>query len=637
MRIIPVLLALTTATTAVAQPNQTPLTFVQAGKWPEAEAAAALTGDKLVEKLIRYYRMLTPGAARATDIAEFARQNPDWPLPSLLERRRLEALIAEPDNAVVAAQCVEKKPTPAPARAQALLRCAEALASVGKAAEAADAARTAWVQAISDPGTEAAFLRKYPGLIAAEGQWARFQRLAWDDLPGAQRQIAQLDPARAAQAAARLALKSNNTAYLVTPENEPGAMLDLARAYRRLGQNDAAVALWRTSGAAAQKAAPDHLDGFWSERHLLTRKLLQEGNSQGAYTVVSGHGQKDPAVVVEAEFLAGFIALRRLNDPRAAVRHFTALAAASPAVLTQSRAQYWLGRAQVASGGDGRAAFARAAAWPMTFYGQLGARASLQPEASLLKSLRAEPTPTNGLSGTPVSAELAQSARLLAAWSDQRRARPFLLRLEEAARTPAERIAAADFATSLGMPDITVLITRRLGRDGIMPPLQGWPAPVEPPAALVEPSVSLAIMRQESNFDVGIVSSAGARGLMQLMPATAQSVARRLREPTSLARLTTDSGHNMRLGTAYLREVMEKFDNSVPMAAAAYNAGPHRVTQWITENGDPRAADQSMIDWIEMIPFNETRNYVQRVLENIVVYQARRTGTLPDMMPQWSK
>ncbi len=175
--------------------------------------------------------------------------------------------------------------------------------------------------------------------------------------------------------------------------------------------------------------------------------------------------------------------------------------------------------------------------------------------------------------------------------------------------------------------------------------MQGWPVPVDPPMVL-EPAVSLAIMRQESNFDVGIISSSGARGLMQLMPATAQTVSRRIGEPTSALLLTTDPGHNMRLGTAYLREVLDKFDNSVPLAAAAYNAGPHRVTQWLIDNGDPRgiaptgaptATPQSMIDWIELIPFNETRNYVQRVLENVVIYQARRTGSLPPAMTRWSR
>ena len=636
MRQILLVLPLLSVLSGVAQGQvQNPLTFVQAGRWAEAQAAARAMGP-LAEKVTIWYRLLAPNAAGAAEIAAFARQNPDWPLPTLMERRRQEALAAERDTATVAALCTEKKPIPTPGRGPALLRCAEALAALGRGAEAAILAREAWVAAISDPATENAFLARFPGIVTAQDQWARFQRLAWDDTAGAQRQMARLDPASAAKASGRLALKAGNTGYNPAPADDPGGILDLAKLLRRANQNAAAAAVWRASGTAAQKAAPDHLDAFWPERHQLTRALMKDGDYAAALATIAGHGQTDPANAAEAEFLAGFIALRKLNDPVTAAKHFSALAAASPAVLTQSRAYYWLGRAKLAAGGDGKAEFARSAAWPMTFYGQLAARAAGIPDATLIQNLRIAPTPAPGLAGTAGTAELAQAARLLLNWGDPRRARPFLLRMDEVARSPGERIAVTDFAAAIGLPDIAVLVTRRLGRDGVVPPMQGWPVPVEPPN-VVEPALSLAISRQESNFDVAIVSPAGARGLMQLMPATARQVARRLGEPTSDLLLTSDPNHNMRLGTAYLREVLDKFDNYVPLAAAAYNAGPHRVTQWLAENGDPRAGGQDMIDWIETIPFNETRNYVHRVLENTVVYQARRAGTLPGTIAQWSR
>ncbi len=614
-----------------AQPAQNPLSFVQTGNWPEAQAAAARLGDPAAAKLIRWYRILAPNTASATEIATFARQNPDWPLPTLTERRRQEAIAAERDDPTAAALCLDKKPV----LGSALQRCAEALAAQPKTAETL--AKEAWITAIADPATEAAFLRRFPALITPQDQWTRFLRLAWTDTDAdaARRQIAFLDPARAAQAIARLGLKSNAIGYSANPSEDPGAMLDLARLYRRANQNASAVALWRSAGDGAQKAAPDRMELFWSERHQLARKLIREGDPAGAYAILATHGQTIPANAVEAEFLAGFLALRRLNDPTAAARHFSALAAASPATLTQSRAFYWLARAKLAAGADAHADFARAAAFPMTFYGQLAARAGALSDAALIQSLRAAPIPA-ATAQTAITAELAHNVQLLLAWGDPRRARVFLIRMDEIARTPAERIGTGDFATSLGLPDIAVTIARRLGRDGVTPPMQGWPMPFEPPATL-EPAISLAIMRQESNFDLAIVSPAGARGLMQLMPATAQAVARRTGDINNTAALTVDPALNMRLGTAYLLEVLQKFDNALPMAAAAYNAGPHRVSQWLTENGDPRVGDASMIDWIEMIPFNETRNYVQRVLENAVIYQARRAGTLPVSMPQWSR
>ena len=129
----------------------------------------------------------------------------------------------------------------------------------------------------------------------------------------------------------------------------------------------------------------------------------------------------------------------------------------------------------------------------------------------------------------------------------------------------------------------------------------------------------------------------GARGLMQLMPFTAQAMAKQIGTATSLVSLTSDPAHNMRLGTAYLREMLDRFDNSLPLAVAAYNAGPHRVDQWLADNGDPRAGPIDMLDWIELIPFNETRNYVQRVLENVVVYRARRGESTPTLLAQWTQ
>ena len=396
-------------------------------------AAAAQTNDPLAEKLITYYRMLAPNAATATEIAAFIRQNPDWPLPTLMERRRQDAIVAEADDATVAALCTEKKPAPTPAQGPALLRCADALANLGHGKEAAALAREAWISVIYDQTTEAAFLRRFPGLITPAEQWTRFQRLAWHDPDAARRQIALLDPLHAAAANARMALKSNILGDIVRPDQDPGAWLDLARAYRRLNQDQAAAGLWRTEAAAAQKAAPDHLETFWAERNQIVRQLLHDGDPADAYEIAAGHGQVEPGMVVEAEFLAGWIALRRLNDPAAAGRHFHALAAASPAVLSQSRAFYWLGRTDAALGADPRPDYARAAAWPMTLYGQLAARAGGESDADLIAALRVPPTPAPAPPATPIMAELDDAARLLMLWSDPHRARPFLMKMVELA------------------------------------------------------------------------------------------------------------------------------------------------------------------------------------------------------------
>ena len=622
-------------------PGNNPIPAIRADRWAEAADAAARLADPVPQKLVQYYRLLAPGAATATEIADFMRANPDWPSQAQLARRRQDALANEPDNTVVLAQCGDASVV----QAAALLRCADARASVGQTEEARETARRAWVGAIGDSGTEAAFQRGWAGLPTPDDEWARFQRLAWRDQAAASRQITRLDPARRQAADVRMALKRDDpavdTQYQSLParqRDDPGMMLDRARNLRRTNRSAEAVALWSQAGIAAQRAAPQYLNDFWSERHQLVRKILRQGDRAGAYAVAAEHGQTAAETLTDAEFLAGFIALRQLNDPARATRHFRALAEASKAAITQGRAHYWLGRAAAAAGRDPTEDYRRSAVWANTFYGQMAGLALGEDAVALSNRVRAmrDPEWTHDVATAFTGHEVVRAAAWLVAWGDPVRARPFLLRMDEIAPITAERALNANLALRVGLPDMAVFIARRVGRDGSALPQAGWPIPYQPPADF-DASVALGIMRQESSFDIGAVSSAGARGLMQLMPLTARDVARQLGIPTSLPVLTSDPDHNMRLGTTYIRDMLARFGGSLPMAVAAYNAGPHRVDQWLGDIGDPRSstAPLDMIDWIELIPFNETRNYVQRVLENIVIYRARRNEDTPTLLAQW--
>jgi len=609
--------------------------------WAEADALAAASPDPLARKLALFFRLLTPGAARTAELAAFIADNPAWPQQALLGRRLQEAFAADSDDLTTIKRCQQ---TPAAAQpATTLLRCAEAMSRASRQAEAEQDARAAWIKGV-DPASELGFIRTWGHTLTADDQWRRFDRLAWTDagLPGspAARQAARVHSASRPAAEARLALRRDDpsapalVAALPAPARaDPGLILDLAKWHRRANQDRAALTVWiKEGGPAEAAAADDRRPAFWDERNLLARRMLRAGDPAAAYLLTSSHRQTGEAAI-DAEFLSGWIALRLLQQPDVAAQHFRALATLSHAAITQGRAYYWIGRTAAAQGdaAGAQTAYAQAAAWPTTFYGQLAVRALGDDDAALAARIRAahDPAWTVEQATALIGEDLARAAALLVAWGEPRRAKAFLLRLAETAADAAERAMAARMALGLGLPDQAVAIARRAGRNGLMLPEAGWPIAVEPPDAAVEPAVTLGLIRQESSFDTQAGSPAGAQGLMQLMPATAAGVARRLNEAVSLPALTADAAYNMRLGTAYLQTLLDQFGGALPLALAGYNAGPNRVLDWLAGYGDPRTGAIDMIDWIELVPFNETRNYVQRVIENIVIYAARRGTAAP--------
>lgn len=633
-------LLLCPAVAGAADPLPNPMIAVRADQWTQAAADAVQYADPVAQKLVTYYRLLAPGAATAQEIADFVTSSPDWPAQALLERRRQEAIAAEPDDAAVLAQCATGTLTLPAAR----LRCADALANAGHNAEALAEARAAWITFYPDAG---GFPQRWRAMMTPDDQWQRYEALAWTDAAAAARQVPLLDPAHRAAAEARIALQRDDPAAAarlaaVPAEltDDPALMLEQARWLRRANRPAAAVALWQQLGTQAEQAAPPaHRGAFWVERERLARDLLQTGDVHDAYTLVDQPGPIAPGQRLDAEFLAGFIALRLLHEPAAALPHFQALAAASPAAITQGRAWYWIARATAAAGQDASAAYAKAAAWPTTFYGQLAALALDDSAAALTARINAlhDPPGTRQQALGLTQREVVRAAALLVAWGEPRRAEAFLLRMDELAPDLADRSLTAQLSLALRQPQTAVAIARRMGRDGSALPDAGWPMPVDPPPDAVDRAVVLGLIRQESSFDTATVSPAGARGLMQLMPATAATVARQIGAHVTLVALTDDPVRNMQLGTAYVRELMDHYNSSLPLVFAAYNAGPKRVDEWLAENGDPRVGPIDMIDWIELIPFAETRNYVQRVLENVAIYRAHRGEAVPTLSAQWAR
>jgi len=400
-------------------------------------------------------------------------------------------------------------------------------------------------------------------------------------------------------------------------QNDPGLLYERARWRRRKEMFDSALEI--VANPPRELGRPT---AWWTERQILARRALADGKAQLAYKLVAHHGLKDGNAQAEAEFLAGWIALRALKDAKGGYEHFVRLYDTVKLPISVARGAYWAGRAAEQMGMRQLAStwYASAAEHNTTYYGQL-AVARLGAEAP--PKAAPEPRPRPDEVAAFEKRELVRAARMLAEIGETDRIKAFVLRLSELAGTPTDHALAASLAESLGRADLSVAVAKRSGYAGVPLLVHGYPIIPLPEIGSAERPLVLAMARQESAFDREAVSRAGARGLMQLMPATAKQMARSLEVSYSADRLLTDPGYNLRLGRQYLEGLLDNFGGSYVLAVAAYNAGPARVRQWTRDYGDPRAKDTDVVDWVESIPFGETRNYVQRVLENLQIYRLR--------------
>ena len=334
-----------------------------------------------------------------------------------------------------------------------------------------------------------------------------------------------------------------------------------------------------------------------------------------AYRLAADHGFSKGARFVHAEWFLGWVALRFLRKPEVAADHFETIRRVVTQPISKARAAYWAGRAAKAANDRETAAarFREAASHETTFYGQLAIAETGRSLSLKRKEVHPTPAQTTRFRGD----ERVRAAIMLKEIGAADRSRPFLRKLLTGG--PDRLVQTARLAATVGHPDISVLAGRRAYREGLHLPELAYPV-MEIAGDPVERALVLALVRQESNFRPDAISSAGARGLMQIMPGTAHETARNLRIGFSRNRLTEDPSYNIRLGRAYLANMLRNFDGSYVLAIAAYNAGPYTVRRWLREHGDPQDGD--VIDWIETLPYPETRNYIQRVLEALQVYRA---------------
>jgi soluble lytic murein transglycosylase len=597
--------------------------FAQAksGNWAEARRLASRGQDRLTAEALQWADLTRGGTdASFAEITQFLLGHRDWPGQKVLTQHAEEAIAGVPDSTLM--EWFTQHPPMTPA---AQLRYADLLAAAGRDGQSLDLVRSAWIDGNFTAFEEKGLLQRYHDLLRAVDHQKRLDRLLWDgQIDAARHQLRLLNPDYQALGEARLSLQELEPGVerLIARvpaalQRDPGLLYDRLRWRVRKEMYDSAIELLKDAPHDLVKPA-----AWASERQILARHLYGDGKAPLAYSIAEHHGLLGGSSFAELEFLAGWIALRSLHRPDIAYNHFVRLYDSVKMPVSVARGAYWAGRAAEAMGYAQLSAswYETASENMTTYYGQLAAaHLGTSPDMVDLK----EPIPTAQETAAFERRDLVHIAHALGEVGADDYERPFLRHIAETAQTPAEFALAARLAAILDRPDLAVSAAKKANTAGVTLLDEGWPIAKLPPGGPVEAPLVLAMARQESAFDHEAVSQAGARGLMQLMPATASRIAKLLHLPFSAPRLTTDTHYNVTLGRAYLQSLIDDFSGSYVLAVAAYNAGPSRVHEWMGLYGDPRSKSTDAIDWVESIPFTETRNYVQRVLENLQVYRFR--------------
>ncbi len=593
----------------------------------ESAKAAAFAAGPIGLDLVEWSR-LRAGDGLLGDYEAFLVRHPDWPGMPLLKEKGEVAVARSSDPARVIAYFGADLPRTG-AGALALIKAYDA---TGRSRDAEAEALRAWTSLSFTADEESQLLALHgPALNVADE--VRLDRILWDGdrVAEAQRMLPRVTRDWAALANARLALRAGAGGVTSLVAAVPkGLKDDAGLAYERFlyrmranNYTDAATLILDRSTSSARLGDPQ----AWAERRiLLARYLMRTGSPRDAYRVAADNHLSPGTDYADLEFLAGYIALRKLNDPATALKHFDRLQKASATPISLSRAWYWTGRAQAAAGDKARAkaAYQRAAQYQTSYYGLLAAeKLGLNLDPALLANSRPAGDWRNASFAR--SSVLDAALRLARADEAQLSAR-FFLQLGKGL-LEGELAQLADVAMQAGQYRAAVLIAKAAADRGVILPRPYFPVPDMVPDNLeVSRALALSISRRESEFDPEARSSAGALGLMQLMPATAEKLSKEMGLAYSPAKLTTSPAYNVQLGSAYLRQMVDEFGPSVALIASGYNAGPRRPREWIAAYGDPRLASVDVVDWVESIPFAETRTYVMRVAEGVVIYRAKLKG-----------
>lgn len=560
------------------------------------------------------------------DIADAAKMLPNWPGMIALRKNSERALYRENPAPEIVVQAFGGSQ---PQTVEGVVILARSYVSQGNVKAARSVLSPFWRTEKLEAKDEAAIIQEFGKLIPAADHRLRMERMFYADRVNSALRVAGLAGAQQlADAWAAVSKGDKKAAKLLkaVPAAQRSAGYVFAQAEYLRKQNKFSDAAAMMMKAPSDRNALVDPDAWWAERRVLSRELVDQGDMKTAYRIVAAHAAESAANAADAEFHAGWYALRGLNDPNTAARHFARIADLAQGPMSLSRAYYWLGRAAEAGGpGSAKDHFTRAAGYGTTFYGQLAGERVGRRILNI-----AYPQPSAADRRNFANREAVSAIKRLQEAGYERYADTLYRDLAGQLTSPGELALLSAMAENQGNHFLALKVGKIAGARGIDVGALSHPLGVIPDTADISGSgkaLAYAIARQESEFNIGAVSGAGARGLLQLMPGTARQLAKKAGMTFSQARLTTDAGYNATLGAAFLGEQLGRFNGSYVLTFAGYNAGPNRAAQWVARYGDPRGKDiDAVVDWIERIPYTETRSYVQRVMENYEVYKMRISG-----------
>nr|WP_273303552.1 lytic transglycosylase domain-containing protein [Sphingomonas ursincola] len=607
--------------------------------WDRARANLLQSMPTDMSGTIANWRALTttPNNYTFSTFASFLISNPGWPDEDKMRRNAEQALGAGP---AAPQEVVAYFNRFAPLTNVGRARYAMALDAVGQRDAARGVAVAAWRGGTMMPEDKAMLFSRFATDFTAADHDARMDALLWAKAtPDAEEQFGYVSPTRRAVFAARLAmLKNLPDADALAGSLGAEAMADAGyvaqRARRLVDTGNWTLARQMLGSRPALQYRPVNAESWYELLLSQARAASNDGQYALAFDIASkvddafapGHDISDESLGVRDDYtsltwLAGTVALQNLARPRDAIGMFARYGGGARTPQTRSKGFYWAGRAAAVAGDQAEAMryFEMAAAYPDHYYGQLATERLGRdiPPFATAPSVQVSAVERGRFNASSL-VQATQAISRSGDWPTQRR---FFGAVAAAAKTPEEHVLATELARQIGRRDLAVIVGQAARSKGV-DDLQSvaFPQMPVPPGALSSWTMIHAITRQESQYAPNAVSHAGARGLMQLMPGTAREQAGKMGLSYSLGALTDDTGYNIQLGAGYFSRMMDYFGGSYPLAVAAYNAGPGNVNKWLRANGDPRTGGIDIVEWVERIPIFETKNYVQRVLENAVVY-----------------